>query len=67
MFGVLHAAIANICVQERAAKANKTGGKLSSQLAAQKKQTQNQTLNAGSEQTRLARDADAATEARNYN
>ena len=53
--------------QERAAAANKAGGKLSTSLAAQKKQTQNQTLNAGSEQERLLRSADANTETRNWN
>lgn len=54
-------------MQERANAANKSGGKLSSNLAAQKKQTQNQTLNAGSEQERLRRTADANAETRNWN
>ncbi|KAK5091060.1 hypothetical protein LTR05_001240 [Lithohypha guttulata] len=53
--------------EERATAANKPGGKLSGQLAAQKKQTQTQTLNTGSEQERLARAADANTQARNWN
>ena len=54
-------------VQQRAAAKNKPGGKLSTSLAAQKKQTQNQTLNAGSEQERMARTADANAETRNWN
>ncbi|KAK5958837.1 hypothetical protein OHC33_000681 [Knufia fluminis] len=53
--------------EERAAAKNKAGGKLSANLAAQKKQTQNQTLNAGSEQERLGRTADANAETRNWN
>ncbi|EXJ71629.1 uncharacterized protein A1O5_05437 [Cladophialophora psammophila CBS 110553] len=53
--------------EERAAKANKPGGKLSSQLSAQKKQTQNQLLSSGSESERRARDADQSAEARNWN
>jgi len=54
-------------VQERAAKASQASGKLSSQLQAQKRQTQNQVLNSVSEQERQSRIADANTEARNYN
>ena len=53
--------------QERAAKANKSGGKLANQLSAQKKQTQNQLLNSGSDAERRARDADQNTQARNWN
>ncbi|OQV01352.1 hypothetical protein CLAIMM_06729 [Cladophialophora immunda] len=53
--------------EERAARASKPGGKLSSQLSAQKKQTQNQLLNSGSEAERRARDADQGAEARNWN
>ncbi|EXJ85080.1 hypothetical protein A1O3_05755 [Capronia epimyces CBS 606.96] len=53
--------------EERAARANRTGGKLSSQLSSQKKQTQNQLLNSGSEAERRARDADQSAEARNWN
>lgn len=47
--------------------ANKPGGKLATNLSAQKRQTQNQTLNVGSEQERMARTADANTETRNWN
>lgn len=54
-------------LQARAASSSKPGGKLSSQLSAQKKQTQNQLLNAGSEQERRARDADSAAQAQAYN
>ncbi|KAI1616719.1 hypothetical protein EDD37DRAFT_66324 [Exophiala viscosa] len=53
--------------EERAAKANKSGGKLSAQLSEQKKQTQNQLLNSGSEAERRARDADQGAQARNWN
>ncbi|OCT51884.1 hypothetical protein CLCR_09206 [Cladophialophora carrionii] len=53
--------------EERAAKANKPGGKLASQLSAQKKQTQNQLLNSGSEAERRARDADEAAQNRSWN
>ncbi|KAJ9664212.1 hypothetical protein H2198_000430 [Neophaeococcomyces mojaviensis] len=53
--------------EERANQANRSGGKLATNLAAQKKQTQNQVLNAGSEQERQARTADANTETRNWN
>ncbi|KPI37925.1 uncharacterized protein AB675_3204 [Cyphellophora attinorum] len=53
--------------EARAAAASKPGGKLSSQLSAQKKQTQNQLLNAGSEQERRARDADSAAQTQAYN
>ena len=54
-------------LQERAARSSKGTGKLSTQLEAQKKQTRNELLNAGSEQERRLRDADAAAEARSYN
>lgn len=54
-------------VQERANAANKGGGKLQSQLSAQKKQTQNQTLNAGSQQERLSRAADENAQTRSWN
>lgn len=53
-------------VQERANKAAGKGGKLSSQLAAQKKQTRSQTLDGISKQNQRARDADEAAEARNW-
>ena len=53
--------------QERATKANKSGGKLANQLSAQKKQTQNQLLNSGSEAERRARDADEAAQNRSWN
>lgn len=53
--------------QARAAAANKSGGKLSSQLSAQKKQTQSQLLNAGSEQERRTRDVDQAAQTQAYN
>ncbi|KIX04258.1 uncharacterized protein Z518_07812 [Rhinocladiella mackenziei CBS 650.93] len=53
--------------EERASKANKTGGKLSAQLNSQKKQTQNQLLNSRSEEERLARDADERVKDRNWN
>ncbi|KAL2400074.1 hypothetical protein ABEF93_005062 [Exophiala dermatitidis] len=53
--------------EERAAKANKTSGKLSAQLSSQKKQTQNQLLNSGSQTERRTRDADQTAEARNWN
>ncbi|KAJ9607947.1 hypothetical protein H2200_008026 [Cladophialophora chaetospira] len=53
--------------EERAAQSNKPGGKLATQLSAQKKQTQNQLLNAGSEAERRARDADEAAENRSWN
>jgi len=54
-------------LQQRAMNSNKPGGKLATQLQNQKKQTQNQVLNAGSEAERRARDADANAEARNWN
>lgn len=53
--------------EQRAAAGSRSGGKLSTQLAAQKKQTQNQALNAASQQERQTRTADANTEVRNYN
>ena len=55
-------------MQERAAKqsaaANK--GKLSSQLAAQKAKTRNETLDEASRQERATRDADAAAQTRRW-
>jgi len=53
--------------QARAAQASKGSGKLSAQLNAQKKQTQNQILTSASESERRARDADKGSEARNWN
>ncbi|KIV88458.1 hypothetical protein B0A52_02386 [Exophiala mesophila] len=53
--------------EQRAAGANKSGGKLATNLANQKKQTQNQLLNAGSEAERRARDADENAQARTWN
>ncbi|KEF56056.1 uncharacterized protein A1O9_07637, partial [Exophiala aquamarina CBS 119918] len=44
--------------EQRAMNSNKPGGKLATQLQSQKKQTQNQLLNSGSEAERRARDAD---------
>jgi hypothetical protein len=49
------------------ARANKTSpGELQKKLDAQKRQTQNQTLQQVATENRAARDADHATEARNY-
>jgi len=53
--------------EERNARAGKSGGKLSAQLSSQKKQTQNQLLNSGSEAERRARDADQGAQVRNWN
>ncbi|CZR61084.1 uncharacterized protein PAC_10980 [Phialocephala subalpina] len=53
--------------EARANAANKPKGKLGSQLAEQKKQTQNSTLSDASRQELRARDADAGAEARAYN
>lgn len=53
--------------QQRAAGTNKPGGKLATNLANQKKQTQNQLLNEASETERRARDADENAQARNWN
>ncbi|KAI9670577.1 MAG: hypothetical protein M1831_005797 [Alyxoria varia] len=53
--------------QGRANKANQSRGKLGDNLAAQKKQTQNQLLAASSREERGARDADANAESRAYN
>ncbi|GAB7348567.1 hypothetical protein MBLNU459_g6957t1 [Dothideomycetes sp. NU459] len=52
---------------EERAKANQGKGKLGRQLDAQKSQTQYGTLAQASQENRAARDADAVTEARNYN
>ncbi|KAF2472241.1 uncharacterized protein BDR25DRAFT_302980 [Lindgomyces ingoldianus] len=50
------------------ARASKTtGGDLAKKLEAQKKQTQSQTLQEAARENRLQREADAATETRNYN
>jgi hypothetical protein len=51
------------------ARANKPLGThdLNKKLAERKKQTQNQTLQQVAWENRAARDADAATETRNYN
>ncbi|RMD41127.1 hypothetical protein DV735_g3998, partial [Chaetothyriales sp. CBS 134920] len=54
--------------EARAAAGAKTGGgKLSANLAAQKKQTQAQLLSASSEQERRARDADSTAQSQAYN
>ncbi|KAF7512451.1 hypothetical protein GJ744_001386 [Endocarpon pusillum] len=55
--------------EERAKAASRgtSGGKLSAQLEAQKKQTRSELLAAGSKEEQQARAADAAAEARNYN
>jgi hypothetical protein len=50
------------------ARANKPAtGDLAKKLEAQKRQTQNQTLQAAAQENRLHREADVAAEARNYN
>ncbi|KAI0508396.1 hypothetical protein F5B22DRAFT_404084 [Xylaria bambusicola] len=49
------------------ATAAKSSGKLGSQLAAQKKQTRNETLQEISNNERRQRDADEAAQARNHN
>ncbi|KAF1831487.1 hypothetical protein BDW02DRAFT_571946 [Decorospora gaudefroyi] len=50
------------------ARANKTStGDLQKKLDAQKRQTNNQTLQQASNENRLAREVDQATETRNYN
>ncbi|KAF2255949.1 hypothetical protein BU26DRAFT_536332 [Trematosphaeria pertusa] len=52
----------------RTARANRTAtGDLAKKLEAQKKQTRNQTLQEAAHENRAQREADAATEARNYN
>ncbi|KAL0938812.1 uncharacterized protein CTRU02_205422 [Colletotrichum truncatum] len=53
--------------EARAKAANKSTGKLGSQLNAQKKQTQTDLLKDASAQQLRQRDADAAAEARTYN
>ncbi|KAK1600620.1 uncharacterized protein LY79DRAFT_574885 [Colletotrichum navitas] len=53
--------------ETRAKAASKSTGKLSSQLNAQKKQTQTDLLKDASAQQLRQRDADAAAEARTYN
>lgn len=56
-------------LQERANASSRgtSGGKLSANLEAQKKQTRNALLTEGSQEEQRARAADAAIEARNYN
>lgn len=56
-------------LQERAKASSRgtSGGKLSANLEAQKKQTRNALLAEGSQEEQRARAADAAIEARNYN
>jgi hypothetical protein len=50
------------------ARNNKTAsGDLAKKLDAQKRQTNNQTLQQAANENRLAREADQATETRNYN
>ncbi|KAL6873176.1 hypothetical protein J3F83DRAFT_713616 [Trichoderma novae-zelandiae] len=51
---------------EARAKASSKGGKLQSQLNAQKKQNRSSALAEASNQELLAREADAATQARNW-
>jgi len=52
----------------RQARNNKAPtGDLAKKLAEQKKQTQSQTLQQAAYENRAAREADAATETRNYN
>ncbi|KAL2067384.1 hypothetical protein VTL71DRAFT_1809 [Oculimacula yallundae] len=53
--------------EARANAASKPKGKLGSQLAEQKKQTRNDTLDGLSKEERRLRDADAGAEARAYN
>ncbi|KAI9171559.1 hypothetical protein HJFPF1_01045 [Paramyrothecium foliicola] len=53
--------------EARAKSSSKPGGKLQAQLAAQKKQTRNDTLQDASQQELRARDAADAAEARNWN
>ncbi|RGP65660.1 hypothetical protein FLONG3_9163 [Fusarium longipes] len=52
--------------EARAKAASKPGGKLQTQLAAQKKQTRSETLKDASQEQLRAREADQATEARNW-
>jgi hypothetical protein len=58
-----------VCAQERAKVASRgsSGGKLSANLEAQKKQTRNALLAAGSKEEQQVRAADALAEARSYN
>ncbi|KLO87408.1 Uncharacterized protein LW93_10262 [Fusarium fujikuroi] len=53
-------------LQARAKASSKPGGKLQTQLAAQKKQTRSETLNDASQEQLRAREADQAAEARNW-
>jgi hypothetical protein len=52
--------------QARAKASQKTTGKLSEQLQAQKRQTRQDTLKEASQNELRAREADEATQARNY-
>lgn len=54
-------------ISQARANTKKPTGKLSSQLEAQKKQTQNQTLAEASATERRLRDADATAEVRAHN
>ena len=54
-------------VQERAARAKQSKGKLGQALASQKQQTRNETLGDASREERRNRDADEGAEARNWN
>ncbi|KAL9636625.1 MAG: hypothetical protein Q9164_002704 [Protoblastenia rupestris] len=53
--------------EERAAKASKPTGKLGRDLASQKAQTRNETLDSVSKDERRRRDADQVGDVRNYN
>lgn len=53
-------------IQARAKASNKPGGKLQSQLAAQKKQTRTDTLKEASNQERMTREAEDAAKTRNW-
>lgn len=52
--------------EARAKASSKPGGKLASQLSAQKKQTRNDTLKEASEQQLRARESDQVAETRNW-
>ncbi|EGU87310.1 hypothetical protein FOQG_07295 [Fusarium oxysporum f. sp. raphani 54005] len=52
--------------EARAKASSKPGGKLQTQLAAQKKQTRSETLKDASQEQLRAREADQAAEARNW-
>ncbi|KAF4123364.1 hypothetical protein GMORB2_6065 [Geosmithia morbida] len=53
--------------EARAAASNKSGGKLQSQLSAQKRQNRNDTLKEASRNEIQAREAEEAANVRNYN